>query len=272
MILRPISATGVIVLTILLGLPALCDTAKESAAPPATPSATLASAQNKSGFSWLTNPDALQEKVIEELMKRVGERVTLPEVPPNQLLDWYRSRHVGAADAVTPEEQRRRLILRCEELMVAHQLLSSSRVEERRRGLLLISILWPAVAAHETYAPKLPVSIVEAFLLPYWNDGYREDWKMLSRVQILQNASAVYEGAKMDEKTIEVTQKLVEVAQQDDSYVADWARFKLAPLLAAHDQKSRAIELLEALSSPSLQAGAAPLLQRLRAEVKNDRK
>ena len=255
-----------VVLTALLALPAGCETPKESA----PPTAPLPLQQDKNGFTWLTHPAELQQQVINDLMKQTGQRVTLPEVPPLQLLDWYHARHVGAVDAAAPEEQRRRLVLRCEELMVAHQLLSSSRVEERRRGLLLVSAIWPAVAAHEAYAPHLPASIVEAFLLPYWDDGYHEDWKLLSRVQILQNASAVYESAKMDDKSIAVLQKLIEVAPQDNSATVDWARFKLAPMLAAHGQKPRAIELLQALSSPSLQAGAAPLLKQWRDEEKPD--
>ena len=220
------------------------------ASPPSRAAVTSASAAERSKLAWLPPASQSQQKVFAYLEAKVGHKVYRPDPPTAEGYtgQWFFARQPSTTDPqiVYP--------LIYENLLVAKKLLRSPSDADREEGLVVArySNLWLRQSLHDlTLSPRL----VEAFLLPYLDAAYSEDWRTVSRRQILEDANDAYQGTHEVLHQAAVLRLLIHSGSGANT--TDWARMELGELQAAQGRYDEAADTVEAITDPGMSGGKA---------------
>lgn len=188
--------------------------------------------------------------VFQYLKTKTNEDVAMPLFPANSVSNWSWQRYKLVRDNPTKLYKWAN-----ENLLVAQKLLSSSKVVEKRQGLLLARDTNTSIAV-KLKDKWLYARVFDFFLLPHIAVADDKVWGNLSRQRIIEGACAAYEATQELEKQIEVLRWLIDLAQNDDEEdsqnTVDWARGQLAQALALQKKYSEAIVELKAIRSDEM--------------------
>ncbi len=218
-------------------------------APTGVKSPALSAAERKA-VAWLPAPAKAQQEVFDALQAKVGHRMYRPELPAGEHFtgQWFFTRQPSSHDpaAVYP--------VIYENLLVAKKLLNGSNLEDRRLGLVIArySNLWLRQSLNDT---TLSPRLLEGFLLPYLDIAYPENWRSVSRRQILEDADDAYRAAGETEHRKAVLRHLIRFGP--DLNTTDWARMELGQALAAQGRYDEAADAVEAITAPGMAGGKA---------------
>ena len=209
---------------------------------------TSASAAKRSNLAWLPPASQSQIKVFAYLEAKAGRKVYRPDplTPGGYTGQWFFARQPVTTDPQTVYP------LIYGNLLVAKKLLRSDNVADRKLGLVVArySNLWLRQSLRDT---TLSPRLIEAFLLPYLDAAYSEDWRTVSRRQILEDANDAYQETHEVSHQATVLRLLIHSGSGVNT--TDWARMALGELQASQGQYDEAADTAEAITNPSMAGG-----------------
>ena len=231
----------------------------------------------KISLDWLPDRAKTQREVFESLAKIAGEPIpidapfTAPtDAPLDDYLDlrqYLSARHrtaspTSATKVSPPSRKAATARVVGENLRLAQTLLADKNPQRQNAGLIVAhdAALKTAMRVGDG---ALGARIFSGFILGSLDaapdalpDAAQVNFEALPKRRLLQDACAAYRYAKDDEAFFASIALLVLVADKaGDVEAADWARVKLADVLAQRERFAEAIRSLRAVTSPNL-AGA----------------
>lgn len=223
--------------------------------PNSDPETRMAEAQ-RALKSILPPTQRTQTELLDYIVEKVGRKL-VPAIPnpKKDLLTWQRDRHEATLDGLmngdVVKQPKVLYLLAYRDLLIVRELLLREDLEQRRVGMLMAFYTDLRIAGSLKDA-RLRAGIYEAFLLPNI-DAAKPSGGLdpISIQSLLQDAAGRYGAVKELDKQIAILQLLAKVAEHLNA--ADRARYKLASVWANLEMYSKAIAVLNEITSQELQ-------------------
>ena len=213
-------------------------------------------------MATLPPPVKIQAAAFDYLAQKCGQRLQAPHYPRDRLLQWNYAQFAVVRDGevVAIEDPKVLYPAIYRSLLIARDLLQSSDVRQRRRGMVLVD----AVGTHASATLRdanLTVQIKNGWLLPFLADAYEDDTRALSRYNVLREAAGAYkqngETARYG-AALQALEVLAESYYARDSKLwangADWVHIKLGEFYQNEKRYAEAIAQFKAIRTPSMSA------------------
>ena len=174
------------------------------------------------------------------------EKPTIPRGKPADFLYCFREYDACKGD------KRKLYGVVASQLRLVEALLEQEDIEVRRSGL---AIIWQAsyCALQDIQDPKLAVEICDIWMQPNLHLASPHDWQFSGLENMLTCCVAVYSKAEAHEQLLATSKFWLDKnIQQRDLNTADTARLKMAVALEGLKRYDEAIQVLEAITHPSL--------------------
>ena len=201
-----------------------------------------------------------RKEVFAYLSGKVGRQLEAPKYPKNALIGWSMRSYQKAGD-----NSDQLYVVIYEQLLVAEQLFKDKETQQERRALRVChnALFKIGMRLRDRW---LAARVSDGFIFPHINAA-QAGKGTLSQARLIQDAASAFRLANEGDKQAKALKILIEVAEENkDIDVADWARVKLADVLAVQGHYQEAAEHLKAVTSPNM-SGSKNRIAELQAKA-----